>query len=375
MGGVRLVSINLMRSPGALAIAADKLARLGATLVLAQELPLTAPTRIGDYDLVRHSGSTRARAAVLIIKDIPYRLVEAAEDFCTVEAKLGGWNRWIEVTSVYLARDRPLEQILGRIRGGRWKAIGGDLNALSKSWCSTDGGRRDQGRYVKDSGIRGEEIMRWADVEGLACMNVNEARSTFRNTRWNSAIDAFFMGEALAEVCLGGADIVRSVCIPTDHEALGLTLVTPGVVGRQGQTNNKGRRDPKRTRWPAFLGHISKLKPGGRIDCPAELEVRASMIETRSRDAVRLSTKGSQPRRPGSKEWWNEGLEKLRRTYQRARGKARRQSESERYALAEAAARRDLLKEIKRCKRTAARKAIETMDEAAVKRWSKPRTL
>ncbi|KAF4649445.1 hypothetical protein FOZ61_001323, partial [Perkinsus olseni] len=373
---MRVGCINVMRSPGALAIAVEEFQKAGVLAVLIQEPPAGTPVRCGAYDIVRDLNASRPRAALLIAQGVPYKVDTAAEDHVTAEVRPPGWGRWIKLTSLYLGRDKALEQVLGRVKGGPWSLVGGDLNAQSCSWCSRAPSRQHQNQYDRESWRRGAEIDRWADSENLRCVNVNVGRDTFRNTRWGSAIDGIFLGEGLAECCAKGADVM-DLAVPSDHEALGLSLAPPGderVDGQEGGTA-KGRRNPKRTNWEKFIEHIDKCNSGTEIRDAEELGRRAGQLQRRLKDAVRLSTRRKTAGRPGSKNWWNEDLEKLRRTYQRERGKARKNPGVPALAEAEVEARRALLKGIKQRKRDAARKAIEAMDEGAVKRWAKPRAL
>ncbi|KAF4719993.1 hypothetical protein FOZ63_034164, partial [Perkinsus olseni] len=373
---MRVGCINIMRSPGVLAIAVEEFQRAGVLAVLIQEPPAGTPVRCGAYDIVRDLNARRPRSALLIAQGVPYKVDTAAEDYVTVEVRPPGWGRWIKLTSLYLGRDKALEQVLGRVKGGPWSLVGGDLNAQSCSWCSRAPSRQHQNQYDRESWRRGAEIDRWADSENLRCVNVNVGRDTFRNTRWGSAIDGIFLGEGLAECCAKGADVM-DLAVPSDHEALGLSLAPPGDERGDGQEAGtvKGRRNPKRTNWEKFIEHIDKCISGTEIRDAEELERRAGQLQRRLKDAVRLSTRRKTAGRPGSKNWWNEDLEKLRRTYQRERGKARKNPGVPALAEAEVEARRALLKGIKQRKRDAARKAIEAMDEGAVKRWAKPRAL
>ncbi|KAF4744282.1 hypothetical protein FOZ62_032378, partial [Perkinsus olseni] len=373
---MRVGCMNVMRSPGALAIAVEEFQKAGVLAVLIQEPPAGTPVRCGDYDVVRDLSTSRPRAALLIAQGIPYKVDTAAEDHATVEVRPPGWGRWIKLTSLYLGRDKALEQVLGRVKGGPWSLVGGDLNAQSCSWCSRASSRQHQNQYDRESWRRGAEIDRWADSENLRCVNVNVGRDTFHNSRWGSAIDGIFLGEGLAECCANGADVM-DLAVPSDHEALGLSLAPPGDERENGQDGGtaKGRRNPKRTNWEKFIGHIDKCNSGAEIRDAEELERRAGHLQKRLKDAVRLSTRRKTAGRPGSKNWWNEDLEKLRRTYQRERGKARKNPGVPALAEAEVEARRALLRGIKQCKREASRKAIEAMDEGAVKRWAKPRAL
>ncbi|KAF4697231.1 hypothetical protein FOZ60_009857 [Perkinsus olseni] len=324
-GARRNRSFSREDDEGVLAIAVEEFQRAGVLAVLIQEPPAGTPVRCGAYDI-----------------GVPYKVDTAAEDYVTVEVRPPGWGRWIKLTSLYLGRDKALEQ--------------------SCSWCSRAPSRQHQNQYDRESWRRGAEIDRWADSENLRCVNVNMASS------W---------GKASRNAAQKGR-MSWTWPFPATMKPLGSVSRHQGTKGGDGQEAGtvKGRRNPKRTNWEKFIEHIDKCISGTEIRDAEELERRAGQLQRRLKDAVRLSTRRKTAGRPGSKNWWNEDLEKLRRTYPEGReARHARTPGCQPWQRAEVEARRALLKGIKQRKRDAARKAIEAMDEGAVKRWAKPRAL